>query len=538
MEHHPASWPRVIERFSDVDDEYIFERVLLAAYGSLLRADNRSATAEAAHMIWRKIFAERPPLNSLVRDHARCVIEMALRHGPLPSEIDVERCRPPYSSIFPSQLVAPKKRPSRQNASTGTSQKQSPALSAVERSVLSDDFATYTMPSALSTNRRPTLNLDSAKRWIVDEVQRLGFDKSFDRYDSYVLAEYGGGRGHPAWAERIGKKYQWIALYRLTGLVSDHIPIEHTRWDPPSQESPIPLQSPGERNLDPTILLRRVVTARTSSWWAPEHPNFRSDLNEEEWLDELVFPDSAALIDVTESSTGRRWLSLQTWGHWDSRSNSDNEELNASYRDCFMQIRAYLVTQADQERFWRWLRKQDLHGRWMPEGARWLSYVFAGEYPWSVQAQRALPSDSELSHTDKVPVKILPATHDQTLEFEFDAYHDAHINVLLPHAHFFDNELHWDNLGGYRDSRGRAVFKMPNLSSPGPAALLVDPEWLDGWLKRHNLAIFWAALSENHFIPGTFARHDLGYAVHSRAHRLVGGRVKSSEPIAYRRRSR
>ena len=94
----------------------------------------------------------------------------------------------------------------------------------VRRSIGFDDFKRYTMGPALKTSRRPGLDFPAAQRWLLEEIERLGFGGTpFDEYDRVMTSQFGSGRGRSTWAERIGKKYQWIALYRLVGLVEDNI---------------------------------------------------------------------------------------------------------------------------------------------------------------------------------------------------------------------------------------------------------------------------------------------------------------------------
>ncbi len=226
---------------------------------------------------------------------------MANERGVLPPEVDLLRCRPPFHSDWSPDLAPAEKateptgfqqskaRFTGQLAGLGT---KSPAVDRLRASVESDDFAVYTMPSALKRDRRPNLDFKAAQRWILEEVERMGFSAElFDPYDGYMLGKYGAGRSRPGWAERLGKKYQWIALYRLIGLVSDNIPPKPDRWDDPPPGALATLLAPGERNLDATLLTRHSAKRDKASWWVPVEMDFRTDLDEREWLEALTFPD-------------------------------------------------------------------------------------------------------------------------------------------------------------------------------------------------------------------------------------------------------
>ena len=119
-------------------------------------------------------------------------------------------------------------------------------------STTGDDFFTYELKHDLKD--RPGIDLDGAGRWVVAEVIRLGYrGEHHARFDGYVMGKYGGGRSKPKWIERIGKKYQWIALNRLIGHVSDHAPKTPSRWDPPPPPVPGPATSIS-RQIDPTVI--------------------------------------------------------------------------------------------------------------------------------------------------------------------------------------------------------------------------------------------------------------------------------------------
>ena len=56
----------------------------------------------------------------------------------------------------------------------------------------------------------------AGRRWDVELLPVAFSDLGYGgdvlaSYDGYMLYTHGGGRGRPGWAERIGKKYQWIA---------------------------------------------------------------------------------------------------------------------------------------------------------------------------------------------------------------------------------------------------------------------------------------------------------------------------------------
>ena len=92
---------RLVDRFADVDDPYVTERVYAVAYGIAMRSHDASAVGALAAAVYRHVFASgNPPPHILLRDYARGVIERALQLGST-IEVELARIRPPYKSQWP-----------------------------------------------------------------------------------------------------------------------------------------------------------------------------------------------------------------------------------------------------------------------------------------------------------------------------------------------------------------------------------------------------------------------------------------------------
>jgi len=96
----------LIHQFADVDDAYVVDRVLAAAYGGATKRSGDDGLAELARAAFAAVFARDPmPTNALVRDHARGIIELAASRGVLPSDVPLERVRPPYPRGRPLEEI-------------------------------------------------------------------------------------------------------------------------------------------------------------------------------------------------------------------------------------------------------------------------------------------------------------------------------------------------------------------------------------------------------------------------------------------------
>ena len=93
---------RLLERFADVNDLYVTERVYAVAYGVAMRSHDSLEVGNLASAVYQKVFASgSPPPHILLRDYARGVIERAIVLG-ADIQVDEELIRPPYNSAWPS----------------------------------------------------------------------------------------------------------------------------------------------------------------------------------------------------------------------------------------------------------------------------------------------------------------------------------------------------------------------------------------------------------------------------------------------------
>jgi nucleoside phosphorylase len=191
-------WVTLIRQFAHVNDEYVVERCFCAAYGALLRSRDRGAEREVAVATYEAVFEDSTVLqNALVRDYARCIIELALLDGVLDPNIDIERARPPYASDWPLTIPSTNDLKEYQEAT-----REYPKL---YLSCLEDDFHIYTLRRLDAYEHG--LSRDEMSRWILKHViSDIGYGgEGLASYDAHMLYVHGGGRGRPGWAERIGR---------------------------------------------------------------------------------------------------------------------------------------------------------------------------------------------------------------------------------------------------------------------------------------------------------------------------------------------
>ncbi|MBY4890728.1 hypothetical protein K5Y32_22640 [Pantoea sp. DY-15] len=101
----PALTRDVYRAFRDADDAYIRERLYGALYGTVISINNKAVIRNIADDVYDHFFAAgTPDVHLVMRDYARGIIEKALSQNCLSEQINIERCRPPYTSQWPLSI--------------------------------------------------------------------------------------------------------------------------------------------------------------------------------------------------------------------------------------------------------------------------------------------------------------------------------------------------------------------------------------------------------------------------------------------------
>ena len=513
---HPAMIPQLARRFLAIDDDVIRARVLLASYGALLRSRDRDAIAEVV-VFMHRAFAKDPQGfdHALIRDYIRLIAELADELCVLPDTIDPELTMRPVPSEWP--LDVPK-------------DSDVESWSKVIRfrpNEFACDFFKYSMNCL-----RPwqdALAKDDMGKWIVQRVARdFGYQRSgCENYDSYMVGEYGGGRGKPKWAERVGKKYQWTAMYQLASRLNDHLERKRHAWEASLLKTPLILLD--ERKLDSTLPYAALgEKARTGGWWIRDSMDVTGStaLNHEKWIakdDDL--PSLQSMLASSENG-GQTWRPLVLYPSW-SEDRGTNEQ-RRPYRHAWMHVRCYLVPQQDRKSAYDLLLGRNFFGRWMPEGAEW-SHGFPGEYPWATPFTVEPDEWHERGWAD-VSGRYRACCNQILGEWEYDASLSQSFGLIVPAREFFSpGDLWWDGRDGYGIPGGLTVFRDPSMTEGGTACLVADADDLPRRLESLGQSLVWTMLGEKIILGGS---HDAPRRTFSQVARLradgsvqVGDRV-------------
>lgn len=105
--YQPDMFPSLMEKFSDVDDIYVLERLLAAAYGACCLNPVASVLSVYSAEVYKGVFERGvPPLSLLLRDYALGIMELAKHKNCLADGVEISRCHPPYNSSRPQFSIS------------------------------------------------------------------------------------------------------------------------------------------------------------------------------------------------------------------------------------------------------------------------------------------------------------------------------------------------------------------------------------------------------------------------------------------------
>lgn len=87
----------LVDKFRDVDDNYVLERVWAAAFGACSHDPTQERLQSYARTAWQYVFSSSPLKNLLLRDYARAIVELAAHVGADLQGFTVVECQPPYA---------------------------------------------------------------------------------------------------------------------------------------------------------------------------------------------------------------------------------------------------------------------------------------------------------------------------------------------------------------------------------------------------------------------------------------------------------
>jgi len=626
--------PKLLEKFKDINDPYIAERLYAVAYGCVLRNhEDKENLKVLSEWIYNNIFKDnKPPVHILLRDYARGVIEIALRRG-IKLKINKNKIKPTYKSTWPKIIPSEKELRKKyypkdffkdktkergflgiwssvmynvgsladfgnyvvnshlrgwtgvktgqkvidrkklyENFISKLSPKQKKMWSNTDPIIYEQDksnksfiapeiFINLKIAKGRKTkkelkvaNRLFKISLKSeqkknfeteiepfldhnqniydaskdfdtrlAQRWIFNRVVELGYDpKLHGEFDNMVNRYDNSGRAEHK-AERIGKKYQWIAYHEFMALVSDHFEFKGDSWSN-SKENYKGAWQPRIGDIDTSFILQNDEHINNSvifSQWKTSYGNYdawekkKSDVN---WIKtNSDLPNPKNIIRIIDDNK-KEWLMLEGFVKWEEKTLPEHKKYDIPIREVWYILKSYIVRKNDSKKFYNMLieisKNENFYNEKLPQSHNFHE-VFLGEYPNS-KAFEYLRGDYNIwtksgrgSKDMQIPVVV---TDDSYLnEFTLDCSHSGSVSVKLPCKWLVNKmKLHHKYLDGrFYDKKGNLITIATSIFEESfPSALLIDKKALIEFLDKNGYAIFWTLLGEKQLIGGSYSRDD------------------------------
>ncbi|WP_437192708.1 AVAST type 2 anti-phage system protein Avs2 [Planctomicrobium sp. SH527] len=384
-----------------------------------------------------------------------------------------------------------------------------------------------------------SFDADFATKWILQRVVEIGWTaERFGQFDQRVNSyQYDGRSAHKA--ERIGKKYQWIAYCELLARIADNFQM---RWAVDDEDG-FQFQGPWElshgRDIDPSMLLTSVERDnwRPSSpcWWFPFSPmQWEGGTNHLKWLkDQRDLPDPKALIQVGRDRNATQWLNLNGYYVWEEPAPVKEDRFSTERRQLTYCLRSFLVRRKRSKAFFDWLSEVNLYGPLLDYPSSEYR-LFLGEFYWSYAYQS---QDNEYhgrdgwtkGRLDRMPSEIACTVERYLRESSTeDCSVDDTVLIDLPCKQIVEGMgLSWGGKNSeYVDRLGHVIAFDPSVTERGPEALLIHRNKFLEYLQDEGLEVFWTISGEKHRIGGSHRHEDyLGHMEIGGYYRIVDGEI-------------
>lgn len=466
MIRNHSLYAKLCDDFAAVDDLYILERLHTAAFGACCVSNCERLLRPFSEVTYKAVFDRVDvPASILLRDAALGIIELAACKNCLPETVDIQKARPPYNS-------------------------RSIRLSVTEDAL--EKAAKHAGDSQIQS---------SCAQWGGDfGCYGLGWTKDLFPEDRSRRHDY--SRDRPL-VERIGKKYQWLALDELLCSLADNKWMSERALHG-SRQYAGPLDVGFHRDIDPTILLASEEAP------SPEDSIPRSEITmrqtSEQELGKWPFEEDpalgmASLVSRTDAK-GRAWIVLHEHRSVSERYKDKSSREHGLRKQEWRFLLPVIVKREDEQRLIKYIRmeKEVRVDNWSTRNATDDGYLL--EAPWRSTWDQEQWSTMDFHNIGEVEIAY------PCFRYHWESHLDASLNdgahALIP-APWLAKRLgltpHQSNSNIYADSSGRTLFVSGQSPDDGSHAF-IDQGLFDSFLEEDGLSCVWIFVTERGAWPG------------------------------------
>lgn len=484
----------LMQRFDNVNDPYVYERLFAVAYGCAVHTNDKNSLGELSEFVYNNIFNKEIVYpHILLRDYARGVIEYTLYNG-IELNIDLGKIIPPYKSEWIKGI------PCKEEMSKykENSYEIYSSMQTAHSSYSYGDFGRYVFQRALSDWNG--VNCEELSRWAIKNIFDLGYtNQIYEKYDKNCNYKYYAGRSGSK-KERIGKKYQWISFYDILARVSDKYKIEdQNNWTSNKYKNYVGPWEPYVRDLDPTILYNENEKHKLKFPYIHQIKYDSWDKQDKRWVecteDLIKIEDMILHID----DEGELWIALSMYPSWSEPRKLGEDKFNYDYKYINYRINSFLVNKRDLDNAFKRFKSKNLFDNNRLDMKSAYS-LFNREYFGSIAYKDAIDryydfsdwQDLKDSHGKEI-CKICNTAFNFIWEEEYDCSKKEAITLLKPTKFIFDKiGLKYGKQDGTLiNSQGQVICFDPSIDKRNVSSLWIKEKELRRFLDEENLEIIW-----------------------------------------------
>lgn len=508
----------VLETFENVDDPYILERLYAVAFGCIVSEQSEEKIEKLAIYVYNKIFnVDYVYPNILLRDYAKNIVDYGKYkiNSQILASINVE---PPYKSKFPEvpkdEIIEGYEYDYKASDFKDYYWSQNAILSSMKVEYSRDgqpggygDFGRYTFQSYFTSYKG--IDYNDLQNIAIKKVFDMGYDvEKHGRFDRSVPS----GRSTEKINERIGKKYQWIALYELAAQVADNYKID-VCTDCHGTKAKCYCKGafePDIRDIDPTTLPihnndNKVIHNRLFQF---------SSTPNNKWLEDFSdLPNINNMVNIIYKN--QEFMLLNGWYIWSEGNNPNNKICKTPKKDMWVLINSYIVKTEQLESIVRELIGKDFIGRWLAEPNDNYT-LYNKEYYWSEGdkffknpyycGEECTLIDKYDNKLDKNYKVLLPTFKysserqgDRVQESDFNSWHKPCGDL------FYGMKLKYGSGNSilYNDNDEVICFESSELINENIGFFIKKENFLR-YLKEQGYSVFWTMLAEKRIIDTTY----------------------------------
>ena len=477
-----------IDLFHSVNDSNILYGLYGAIYGVLLVNRDCNLADSTAEKIFAYHYKDQinVPSEISVRSWTLKILEFAYYLNPKSSYWLASQ--PPYKPTL-NLMEVPEAEEFKNQEYFG----KGVGASYLYQSLFKIDFNLYIIGKNSDSESRIFIN--QGKRILLDDITNAiayriksayGYSNTLSDYDKNVRRE----ERHYHSKERIGKKYQWMALGEVNAFLCDTCTVIKNTFTDDVASVPYPWYADPSSNFDPTLKIydNQLTQDNDLFEYLPNVDLF--DSYNPDWIN-----SSDNISDkniVIKDKTGDEWVLLTGYQKYKQEFAGETRETFVFYNSCLVQDKEDSI-----RKFEEWARSQNFYGRWMPENTGDYKYLW-NEYPWSERSKQYDREEISI-YRNSAPCKIILPYSAQLQEDRVSIEDEKFINttVYMPLVEFYEMfGLHNAERGVVRDNKGNTIAIHRDVPGDALDGLVVRRDYLNQFLSKKNLVLFYCNLAE------------------------------------------